>query len=123
MNFVLRWLGVAVATAVAIWLMPGLHTVGDSGYIAVAVFSLALSLVNSLIKPFVKTLSFPLTLLTLGIFYLIINGAMLMLASWLSVNMFASGVVADTFGDAVVGSIVISIVSALVNSATGAENN
>ena len=117
----MRWLGVAIATAVAIWLMPGLNTVGDSGYVAVAVFALALSLVNSLIKPLVKTLSFPLTILTLGIFYLIINGAMLSLASWLSVNIFASGVVADTFGDAVVGSIVISIVSVIANAALGVE--
>lgn len=121
MNFIMRWLGVAIATAVAIWLMPGLNTVGDSGYVAVAVFALALSLVNSLIKPLVKTLSFPLTILTLGIFYLIINGAMLSLASWLSVNIFASGVVADTFGDAVVGSIVISIVSVIANAALGVE--
>ena len=121
MNFIMRWLGVAIATAVAIWLMPELNTVGDSGYVAVAVFALALSLVNSLIKPLVKTLSFPLTILTLGIFYLIINGAMLSLASWLSVNIFASGVVAATFGDAVVGSIVISIVSVSANAALGVE--
>ena len=121
MKFLLRWLGIAIATFVAIWLIPGIYAVGDNGYIAVAAFSLALALVNSIVKPIAQILSLPITIITLGIFYLVVNALLLNLASWLSVSVFSSGVMVQTFGDAFLGAIVISIISGIMNAITGAN--
>ena len=121
MRFILSWIAVAIASAVAIWMIPGIFTIGNDGTLAVVLFALILSLINATIKPVAQFLGMPLSIITLGIFYLIINGLMLMLASWVSTTIFASGVVVDGLTSAIFGSVVISIVSAIVNSITGAK--
>ena len=57
-------------------------------WIAVAITGLALSLIDMSIKPLLQLLSLPITCLTFGIFYLVVNTAMLYLAAWLSNGMF-----------------------------------
>lgn len=123
MKFLLRWLGIAVATFAAIALIPGIYAVGDNGYIAVGAFALALAFINSIIKPVAQFLSLPITIITLGIFYLVVNALLLNLASWLSVSIFPSGVMVDSFGDAFLGAIVISIISGIMNAITGANED
>ena len=123
MRFILRWLGIAVATFVAIWLIPGIYPVGDNGYLAVAAFSLALALVNMLVKPVAQFLSLPITVITLGIFYLVVNALLMNLASWLSLSVFPSGVQVETFGDAFLGAIVVSIISGIINAVTGVNKS
>ena len=71
------------------------------------------------LKPILQTLSLPLTFLTFGIFYLIVNTLLLYIASWLTDGLFGMGLRIATFGSAFVASIVISIVSSLVNSLIG----
>ena len=61
----------------------------------------------------------PVTILTLGIFYLIVNTLMLYVAAWLANGIFQIGFEIATFGSAFVASIIISIVSAIVNSIVG----
>ena len=114
MKFIIRWIITTVAVAAAVWLIPGITTVGGGEAIyAIAVMGLALAVVDALVKPIVKVLSLPATIMTLGLFLLIINAAMLLLASWLSTSIFGMGVVIDTFGSAVLGSIIVSIVGAI----------
>ena len=120
MKFILRWLAIAIGTYAAIRLVPGIYPIGDNGYIAVAAFSLALAFINSVIKPVVQFLSLPFTIITLGIFYLVVNALLLNLASWLSLNIFPSGIMVATFSDGFVGAIIISIISAIINAITGA---
>lgn len=115
MNFLIRWLVTAVAVGVAVWIVPGITTVGPNATIAIAAGALVLSFVNAVLKPIVQTLSFPISVLTLGIFYLIVNALLLELAAWASTGIFGSGIAIASFGSAFVGSIVISIVSVLVN--------
>lgn len=116
MNFVLRWLATAVAAGVAIWIVPGVEVIGGTEvWIAVALLGLILSLVNMVVKPILQVLSLPITVLTLGIFYLIVNTLMLYLAAWIANGVFNVGILLDSFGSAFVASIVISIVSAIVN--------
>ena len=117
MNFIARWLATAVAVAAAAWIVPGID--GDNAWIIIAVFALVLSLVNIGLKPILQTLSLPLTFLTFGIFYLIVNTLLLYIASWLTDGLFGMGLHIATFGSAFVASIVISIVSSLVNSLIG----
>ncbi|MEO8084729.1 MAG: phage holin family protein, partial [Ardenticatenales bacterium] len=79
-----------VATAVAIWVAatffpgaPGIvvATAGASPWVVYAVLAVILGLVNAFIKPIVQIFTFPITFLTLGLFLLVINALMLMLAS------------------------------------------
>ncbi|MBR3313764.1 MAG: phage holin family protein [Atopobiaceae bacterium] len=120
MAFIASWLTSAIAAAVAVWLIPGLEPVGDR-LTSIVVFSLAIALVNASVRPIMQMLSLPLTILTLGIFHLVVNGAALLIASWLSVNVFGVGVQIMNFGSAFFGAIVISIVSSIVGSIIGSN--
>lgn len=122
MNFVFRWLATAVAAGVAVWLVPGIEIIdGESAWIAIAIFALFLSLIDISIKPILQVLSIPVTVLTLGIFYLVVNTVMLYLAGWLSNSIFNIGFYIASFGSAFVASIVISIVSSIMTVVLGRE--
>jgi putative membrane protein len=85
----------------------------------VIVVALILAVINTYVKPIVKALSFPITLLTLGLFSLILNALLLLLVAFLSdavdinftIGGFPPNFTADAFVGALLGSIVISIVS------------
>ncbi|MCY0924745.1 phage holin family protein [Streptomyces sp. H27-H1] len=117
-NFVVKTLANAAALAVAIWLLAGI-TLDDGSSMGRRVLSLILvalifGLVNFIVKPVVKLLSLPLFVLTLGLFTLVVNAAMLLLTSWLATQFDLSFHV-DGFWTAVVGALIISIVSWAVN--------
>lgn len=114
MSFVITWLSTAIAIALAIAVVPGIRAVGGS-YVGPAVCALALALVNAIIAPAAQLLSLPITILTLGIFYLVVNALMLRLASRLSVAAVGSGIEIDSFGDAFLGSIIISVATMAIN--------
>ena len=113
MEFLGTWLVTSIATAAAIALVPGIRAVGGS-YLGPIMCALALALVNAIVKPVVEVLSLPLTIVTLGIFYLVINAMMLNLASSLSISLFGSGIEIDSFGAAMMGAIVISLASMII---------
>ena len=121
MKFVVSWIVTAVAVAAAVWLVPGITIVGHDGTVAVAIMALVLSLINVSIKPILQFLSLPITVLTLGIFYLVVNALLLEVAAGAATGLFGSGIAISGFGAALIGSIVISIVSGLVNNLIGAE--
>jgi putative membrane protein len=123
MRFILRWLVTALAVAAAIWLVPGIQPVGmasvggytvEASYMGPILTALLLALVNMCVKPLMQLVSLPITCLTLGIFSLVINAMMLELASWLARNLFAVGITIDSFFSAILGALVISIVTALL---------
>lgn len=121
MRFVGTWLVTTVAVAVAVWLVPGIGVVG--GLWTSALFTaLALAFVNALIKPVVQLLSLPITCLTLGLFALVINASMLELASYLSRNVFHAGIYIESFGSAMLGAVVVSVMTAVLGSVTGATD-
>lgn len=120
MRFIIRWLVTAIAVGVAVWLVPGVNTVGgNEAWVSIAIFGLILSLINISIKPLMQILSLPISVLTLGIFYLVVNTLMIYIAAWLANGIFQSGIEIATFGSAFVASIVISIVSGIVNAILG----
>ena len=121
MDFIIRWIVTAVATGVAVWIVPGITTVGSDSIIAIAVIALVLSLINVSLKPILQALSLPITVITLGIFYLVVNALLLELAAWAATGIFGSGIQMNGFGSALLGAIIISVVSALVNSLIGKE--
>ena len=121
MKFLISWIVTAIAVGVAVWIVPGITAVGNDSTIAVVVMALVLALINMSLKPILQALSLPITIITLGIFYLVVNALLLELAAWAANGIFASGIAIDGFGSALLGSIVISIVSAIVNSFIGNE--
>jgi putative membrane protein len=85
----------------------------------VLVVAVILALINSYLKPILKALSFPITLLTMGLFAFILNAALLLLVAFIAdkvsipftIGGFPPSFTADSFVGALLGSIVISIVS------------
>lgn len=119
MRFIIRWIVTALAVGAAVWLVPGIEVLDGTAWAGIAIVALVLSLINMSIKPILQILSLPVTVLTLGIFYLVVNTLLLYLAAWLANGLFGIGFHIATFGSAFVASIVISIVSALVNGILG----
>lgn len=123
MNFFLRTLGIFIAVGVAVWLVPGIdiYNDGTAAWVSIAIVAVIIALLNMSIKPIMQLLGLPISILTLGLFYLVINTALLYIAAGISNTIFNAGFNIETFGSGFVASIVISIVSTLVNSITGAN--
>jgi putative membrane protein len=111
MRLVIRWLIVAAALVVAAWLTPGIQVAEPNGWVAVLVMAAVLGLANAVVRPLLVLLSCPLVLLTLGLFLLVINALTFMLASWIATNVFGAGFYVADFWAALIGSIIVSIVS------------
>ena len=118
-RFLVRWLVLTIAAGVVVAVLPGFHAVGSPAILGVAAFSLFLALINASVKPVVQLLALPFTILSFGILYLIINWLFMELASWLAVSLFGVGVTIDGFLWAVLGSLVMSVVSGIVNAVIG----
>ncbi|MCI0477355.1 MAG: phage holin family protein, partial [Anaerolineales bacterium] len=108
-QFLLRLIinAVALFTATQVGI-PGLRFDGD--WKTLVIVALIFGVVNALIRPLLTILTCPLILLTLGLFTLVINAAMLALTGWFA-QQFNLGLVVDGFWSAFVGALVISIVS------------
>ena len=112
-NFVVKTIANAGALAVAVWLLDKITLTGEStGKKAgtLIIVALIFGLVNFLVKPIVKLLTFPLFILTLGLITLVVNALMLLLTSWLADKLNLSFHV-EGFWTAVLGGLIISIVS------------
>ncbi|MFF4030671.1 phage holin family protein [Streptomyces sviceus] len=112
-NFLVKTIANAGALAVAVWLLDKITLTGGSTgekVLTLIVVALVFGLVNFLVKPIVQVLTFPLFILTLGLFTLIVNALMLLLTSWLADKLDLSFHV-EGFWTAVLGGLIISIVS------------
>lgn len=117
-GLVLRWGITAGAVAVAAWIVPGITVAGDQ-LLTVLLVALVLGLVNAFVRPILAALSCGLIVLTLGLFMLVINTLMLWLASWIAVNWLGLEFEVDGFWSALLGSVIITIVSFLVSVFVG----
>jgi putative membrane protein len=104
----------AVGLYLAAKLVPGISYHGDVLNLLLA--GLVLGLVNLLVKPIVKLLSLPFIVLTLGLFYLVINGLMLLLVAWLLPNLQVHGCL-----PAILGGLVIALLNWVVRAVEGKE--
>ncbi|MEU6279660.1 phage holin family protein [Streptomyces sp. NPDC047028] len=112
-NFVVKTIANAGALAVAVWLLDKITLTGGSTARkagTLIVVALIFGLVNFLVKPVVKVLTFPLFILTLGLITLVVNACMLLLTSWVSSKLDLSFHV-EGFWTAVVGGLIVAIVS------------
>jgi putative membrane protein len=111
-KLLLRWAASAAAVWVAAHFVPGIHFRGGLG--ALFAVALILGLVNSLVRPLLKALSCGLIVLTLGLFLFVINALMLYLTSYLA-RQLGFVFTIDSFPSALIGSVVISVVSWLLS--------
>ncbi len=102
-RFLIHWLTVAVALGVTAWILPGVHV--DS-VVALAVAAVVLGFVNAVIRPILVIITLPITVLTLGIFYLVVNG----LAFWLA-SALVPGFRVDSPGSAVLAALLVGVFS------------
>ena len=111
MRFVIRLLVNAAALWVATQLVSGVVFNGD--WLTLLAVALVFGVVNAVVRPVTKLVTFPFIILTLGLFLLVINGLMLMLTSavsgWLGLGFDVRG-----FGAAFWGALVVSLVNWVV---------
>src|SRR5215475_15938585 len=108
MPFVIRLLINAAALWVATRIVPGVSY--DGGVLPFLGVALVFGIINATLRPLAKILAFPLILVTLGLFALVINGLMLWLTSALS-DSLGLGFHVSGFWPALFGSLVVSIIS------------
>ena len=126
MTFLIRVLTTAVALAVAAWIFAGIRFEGASKgmaeiedkWLELLLVALILAVASSFVKPILQILSIPFIIVTLGLFLIVINAAMLGLTAWLA-GKLDIGFHVDGFWTAVGGAIVISLVSWILDGLIG----
>ena len=117
MKLLMRLIVNAIALSVAAWLLSGITISGTSTtrkVVTLLVVAAIFGLVNALVKPLATILSLPFIILTLGLLIFVINALMLLLTSWISDGLGVPFDV-DGFGTALLGALIITVVSWLVN--------
>jgi putative membrane protein len=112
-SFLIRVVVNAIALGVACWLLADISLSGATTterVLRLLLVAVVFGLVNAVVRPIVKLLSLPFILLTLGLLIFVINALMLMLTSWVS-GQLGLGFHVDGFGTALVGALIITIVS------------
>ena len=106
-GFWVRFFITACGLSVAAWLLEGVHLGGAASLLFAA---LVLCAVNAIVRPIMLLLTLPITVVTLGLFLLVLNGAMLGLAA-----LLVPGFIIDGFWTAVFGAIIISLTGMVAN--------
>ncbi|PWV53818.1 phage holin family protein [Chitinophaga sp. S165] len=114
MNFLIRLLVTALAAMLSAYLLPGV-TIRD--FITALVLALVLAILNVLVKPILIILTLPATIFTLGLFLLVINAIIILLASKL-----VGGFSVDGFWWALIFSLVLTVVNSIMHSIAGKDN-
>ena len=111
MRLLLNWVLSALALWIVARLVPGFHLSGAGAALIAAV---VIGFVNATLGFFLKVVTFPFIVLTLGIFWIVINAAMIELAS-----VLVPGFHVDSFGAAFWGAIVLSLVNIVLRALVG----
>ena len=107
-NLIVKWIVGALTLLVVAYIVPGFRVVSlPSAFVAV----LVIGFLNMTLGLLLKVLTFPFAILTLGVFFLVINAAMLMLAS-----KIAPGLQIDSFGAAFIGAIVVAVIHMIMEA-------
>jgi putative membrane protein len=110
----LRLLVNALSIAVIARFLPGIH-VASNDLAAFVLIGLVFGIINTLLKPIITLLTCSLVILTLGLFILVINGLML----WLTATLLPQLFQIDSFGWAILGGIIVSIINMLLEAFIG----
>ena len=128
MDFIARLIATMAGLWVTTLLVPSISitsTTASETVIAFAVIAFVFTLVNSIIKPVVETLAFPLYLLTFGLFALVTNSLLFALTGWLSTSLgipMTTGGFLSCLAGAVITSVVASVVSGVLHDKQDARD-
>ena len=117
MDFIARLLATMAGLWVTVHVVPSISIEASSAsqtVIVLAVVALVFTAVNSMIKPVVKTLAFPLYVLTFGLFALVTNSLLFALTGWLSTSL-GFPMTTGGFWSCLAGAIITSMVSSIVS--------
>ncbi len=103
MRWLVHWIINAISLLIVAYIVPG---IGFRGWKAVFITALVLGLINATVGAFLKFVTFPLVVLTLGIFWFVINALMILLASKIVSGFYVSG-----FWAAFWGGILLAVVN------------
>ena len=116
MRFLTRLLVIAAAVWIVAAVVPGVHV--EHGVVNYLVIALIFAIVNMLVRPILLFFSLPLLVLTLGLFLVVINAALLGLTAWLTDRMSIDG-----FFSALFAALLISLVTWIGDNALGLNKN
>jgi putative membrane protein len=108
MRLLLHWVLSALALLLVSHLVPGFHV---NGLLPALIAAVVIGLLNATVGLFLKIVTFPLSILTLGIFLLVINGVMILLASAVVPGFHVYG-----FGPAFWGALVLALLGMLIRA-------
>jgi len=111
MKLLIRWLLSAVSLMIVAYFVHGFHV---SSFLSALIAAAVIGLVNATLGLLVKIITFPLTILTLGLFLIVVNALMLRVSA-----MFVPGFQVDGWQPALIGAVLLSLVSSFLNWLTG----
>ena len=111
MRLLVRWLLSAVALMIVTYIVPGFKV---NGFIAALIAAAVIGLINATLGLVLKIVTFPLTILTLGLFLIVVNAIMLRIAAY-----FVSGFEVQGWWPALLGALLLSIVSSFLHWLVG----
>jgi putative membrane protein len=117
MNFIIKLFLNAIAVVIVAYILPGVHLAGTAGhpsFLNALLLAAVLSLLNVSIKPLLIFLTIPATILSLGLFLLVINALIIEIAAWI----LQPGFTVDSFWSALFFSILLSIVNGIFERLT-----
>ncbi len=106
-KMLIKWVFFALALMLTAWLIPGISV---SGIWAAMIACIIIAVINIFVKPLIQLLTLPINIVTIGLFTLVINALLFMLAGWI-----APGLQVDGFFSALFGSMVFSVLSLIVS--------
>lgn len=118
-RYILQWLITSLAIFAAFSLVPGI-TFSGNGY-EIGIIAMIYSVINLLIRPILTLITCPMIILTLGMFTVIINGVLLLITADMA-KYFGIDFQIETFFTALIGAVVISLTTFVLNLLSG-ENN
>ena len=108
MQLILRWILNTVALFIVVTVLP--HHFHYHSIVTLAIAAAVLGLLNAIVKPILFFLTLPLTIVTLGLFLIVLNAIMLELTSF-----FVPGFKIESFGWSIVGAVILGLVSLVTN--------
>ena len=107
MNMILKWILFALLIMFIAWVIPGITV---TGFISALIVVIVLSIVNLFIRPLVELISLPFNVITLGIFSLIVNALLFLLAA-----KFSPGFQIDGFWSGFFGALILSVFTPMID--------
>ncbi len=117
MNFIVKLILSTIAVLITAWLLPGVSIDGNSFFTALMI-AIVLAFLNAVLKPVLVFLTIPVTILTLGLFYLVINAVIILLAEKL-----VSGFHVNSFLKALLFSLVLSFIASVLDALAGIKKD